>query len=217
VQDARLRLFSVLLLSVASFISVAGAMLTLAWLFLYPAFLKAALHSKAYYLLLPFTGIVAIVMQISGGEGISYFIRMGVLLLLGFTIFRGWAPGQFLDLSVWLFGTRTGFDLGLAIEMTIQGIDEASRDWSRILTAMKLKAMQPGFRNMTSIGFLLIHLRLLRARDQADLLITRGYQSGGSCCPEFHASNRDIIASFCAILILFIALFPVRDIFILMM
>ena len=137
-QDARLRLFSVLLLSVASFISIAGAVLTLVWLFLYPANLKAALHSKAYYLLLPFTGIVALVMQISGGEGVSYFIRMGVLLLLGFTIFRGWAPGEFLDLAVWLFGTRTGFDLGLAIEMTIQGIDEASRDWSRILTAMKL-------------------------------------------------------------------------------
>ena len=216
-QDARLRLLSVLLLSVASFISVAGAILTLIWLFLYPVYLKAALRSKAFYLLLPFTGIVALFMQISGEDGISYFIRMGVLLLLGFSIFRGWSPGEFLDLSVWLFGTKTGFDLGLAIEMTIQGIDEASRDWSRVLTAMKLKGMHPGIRNLTSIGFLLIHLRLLRARDQADLLTTRGYQSGGSCCPEFHASNRDIIASFCAILILFSVLMPFRDIFILMM
>jgi energy-coupling factor transport system permease protein len=217
VQDARLRLFSVLLLSVSCFVSVAGAMLTLIWLLLYPSYLKAAVRSKAYYFLLPFTGIVAIVMQLSGEDGLSYFIRMGVLLLLGFTIFRGWAPGDFLDLSVWLFGIKAGFDLGLAIEMTIQGIDEASRDWSRVLTSMRLKGMQPGFRNLTSVGFLLIHLRLLRARDQADLLTTRGYQSGGSCCPAFHASNRDIIASFCTILILFIALFPVRDIFILMM
>ncbi|MDD1706224.1 MAG: hypothetical protein LUQ12_04220 [Methanoregulaceae archaeon] len=216
-QDARLRLFSVLLLSVASFISVAGAVLTLIWLLLYPVYLIAAVRSKAYYLLLPFTGIVALVMQLSGGDGLSYFIRMGILLLLGFTIFRGWEPGEFLDLSVWLFGTKTGFDLGLAIEMTIQGIDEASRDWSRAITAMKLKRINPGIRNLTSIGFLLIHLRLLRARDQADLLTTRGYQSGGSCCPEFHPSNRDIIASFCAILILFIALIPVRDVFILMM
>jgi energy-coupling factor transport system permease protein len=217
VQDARLRLFSVLLLSVACFISAAGAILTLLWLLLYPVYLKAAVRSKAYYLLLPFIGIVALVMQFSGSEGLSYFIRMGILLLLGFTIFRGWAPGEFLDLSVWLFGTKTGFDLGLAIEMTIQGIDEASRDWSRVLTAMKLKEMHPGITNLTSIGFLLIHLRLLRAHDQADLLSTRGYQSGGSCCPEFHPSNRDIIASFCAILILFIALIPTRDIFILMM
>lgn len=216
-QDARLRLFSVLLLSAASFISVAGAILTLVWLFLYPVYLKAALRSKALYLLLPFTGIVALFMQISGDDGVSYFIRMGVLLLLAFSVFRGWSPGEFLDLSVWLFGTKTGFDLGLAIEMTIQGIDEASRDWSRILTAMKLKGMYPGIRNLTSIGFLLVHLRLLRARDQADLLATRGYQSGGSCCPEFHASNRDIFASFCAILILFSVLIPVRDIFILMM
>ncbi|MDD1709622.1 MAG: hypothetical protein LUQ37_01790, partial [Methanoregulaceae archaeon] len=130
-QDARLRLFSVLLLSAASFISVAGAILTLIWLFLYPVYLKAAVQSKAYYLLLLFPGIVALFMHISGEDGISYFIRMGVLLLLGFSIFRGWSPGEFLDLSVWLFGTKTGFDLGLAIEMTIQGIDEATRDWSR--------------------------------------------------------------------------------------
>ena len=216
-QDARLRLFSVLLLSAASFISVAGAILTLIWLFLYPVYLKAAVQSKAYYLLLLFPGIVALFMHISGEDGISYFIRMGVLLLLGFSIFRGWSPGEFLDLSVWLFGTKTGFDLGLAIEMTIQGIDEATRDWSRVLTAMKLKGMYPGIRNLTSLGFLLVHLRLLRARDQADLLTTRGYQSGGSCCPEFQASNRDIIASFCAILILFSVSIPVRDIFILMM
>lgn len=214
-QDARLRLFSMLLLSVASFLSVAAAILSLFWLFLYPEYLKAGIQSKAYYLLLPFTGIVSLFMQISGEDGLSYFIRMGILLLLGFTIFRGWAPGEFIDLSVWLFGTKTGFDLGLAIEMTIQGIDEASRDWSRILTAMKLKGIHPGIRTLASVGFLLIHLRLLRARDQADLLTTRGYQSGGSCCPEFHASNRDIFASFCAILILFIALVPVRDIFIL--
>ena len=216
-QDARLRLFSVLLLSAASFISVAGAILTLIWLFLYPVYLKAAVQSKAYYLLLLFPGIVALFMHISGEDGISYFIRMGVLLLLGFSIFRGWSPGEFLDLSVWLFGTKIGFDLGLAIEMTIQGIDEASRDWSRVLTAMKLKEMYPGIRNLTSLGFLLVHLRLLRARDQAVLLTTRGYQAGGSCCPEFHTSNRDIIASFCAILILFSVSIPVRDIFILMM
>jgi hypothetical protein len=217
VQDARLRLFSVLLLSIASFISVVGAILTLIWLFLYPAYLKAAVRSKGYYLLLPFIGIVALVMQISGEEGLSYFIRMGVLLLLGFTIFRGWAPGEFLDLSVWLFGTKAGFDLGLAIEMTIQGIDETSRDWSRILTALKLKGLYPGIRNLASVAFLLIHLRLLRAQDQADLLTTRGYHSGGRCCPEFHASYRDIFASFCAIFIFFIVLLPLRDIFILMM
>ena len=216
-QDARLRLFSVLLLSVASFISTLGAILALIWLFLYPAYLKAALLSKAYYLLLPFTGIVALIMQISGGDGLSYFIRMGVLLLIGFTIFRGWAPGEFLDLSVWLLGRRRGFDLGLAIEITIQGIDEATRDWSRILTTMKLKGMHPDIRNLASVGFLMIHLRLLRARDQADLLTTRGYKSGGSCCPYFQASNRDIIASLCTILILFISFAAVRDIFILMM
>ena len=76
-QDARLRLLSVLLLSAASFISVAGAILTLIWLFLYPVYLKAAVRSKAYYLLLLFPGVVALFMQISGEDGLSYFIQDG--------------------------------------------------------------------------------------------------------------------------------------------
>ncbi len=67
-QDARLRLFSVLLLSVACFISAAGAILTLLWLLFYPVYMKAAVRSKAYYLLLPFIGIVALVMQFSGSD-----------------------------------------------------------------------------------------------------------------------------------------------------
>jgi len=216
-QDARLRLLSVLLLSVASFISVAGAALTVLWLLLYPGYLAAALRSRALYLLLSVLGLVALVMTYSGGDGISYLARMGVLLLLGFTIVRGWSPGEFLDLSVWLFGRKTGFDLGLAIEMTMQGFDEASREWSRVKTALQLKDMQPGFRSIPAIGFLLIHTRLLRARDQSDLLITRGYHEGGSCCPVFRRSKKDIIASFCTILIVCIALFPFRDIFILVM
>ena len=216
-QDARLRLFSVLLLSAATYLSVAGALLTLFWLFLYPGSLVSTVKSKALYILLPFTGIVALVMQIIGENGISYFIRIGILLLLAFTIFQGWTPGEFLDLAVWLFGTGIGFDIGLAIELTIQGIKDADQDWSRILTAMKLKGMHPEFRNLASIGFLMIQLRLLRADDQADLLTTRGYKKGGSCCPHFEPSNRDIIASLCAILILLVSFMAVRDIFILMM
>lgn len=216
-QDPRLRILSVLFLSVAAYASIAGALLTLIWLFLYPAYLLSAIRSKALYILLPFTAILALVMHIMGENGLSYFIRIGILLLLAFTIFRGWRPGEFLDLGVWLFGPGIGFDIGLAIELTVQGIDEAARDWSRVITAMKLKGMRPDIRNLAPISFLMIHLHLLRAGDQADLLITRGYKSGGSCCPHFQTSNRDIIASLCAILILFVSFMAVRDIFILVL
>ena len=216
-QDSRLRLFSVILLSIAAFLSVAGAALTVIWLMLYPNHLAAALRSRALYLLLCLIGLVAFVMNWSGGDGISYLVRTGVLVLLGFTIVRGWSPGEFLDLSVWLFGRKTGFDLGLAIEMTMQGFDEASREWARIRTALELKGIKPGIPSIPPLGFLLIHMRLLRARDQSDLLVTRGYQAGGSCCPGFRRTKRDIIASFCAIFILTVAFFPVRDIFILVM
>jgi len=216
-QDSRLRLFSVLLLSIAAFLSVAGAVLTVLWLMLYPNHLAAALRSRALYLLLSLIGLVALVMTWSGGDGTSYLVRTGVLVILGFTIVRGWSPGEFLDLSVWIFGRKIGFDIGLAIEMTMQGFDEASREWARIGTALELKGIKPGIRSIPPLGVLLIHTRLTRARDQADLLITRGYHAGGSCCPVFRRSKKDIIASFCSILILFIAFFTVRDIFILVM
>ena len=216
-QDARLRLFSVIILSIAAFVSVAGALLTVLWLMLYPDYLAAALRSRALYLLLSLIGLVALVMTWSGGDGISYMVRTGVLILLGFTIVRGWSPGEFLDLSVWIFGRKTGFDTGLAIEMTMQGFDEASREWSRIRTVLQLKGVKPGIRSIPPLGVLLIHTRLLRARDQSDLLITRGYHAGGTCCPVFRRTKKDIIASFCTILILSVAFFPVRDIFILVM
>jgi hypothetical protein len=57
----------------------------------------------------------------------------------------------------------------------------------------------------------------MRARDQADLLVTRGYEVGGSCCPEFRTAKKDLLASVLAGTVLFLAVFPVRDVFILQM
>ena len=109
-QDARLRLLSVICLSLATFISVIGAVMTLLWLFLSPRSLIPPLRSVAFWILILFTGIVASVTQYTGGEGISYFIRMSVIILLAFCIYSGWSPGEYLDLSVWLFGNKAGFE-----------------------------------------------------------------------------------------------------------
>lgn len=216
-QDPRLRLFSVMLLSCATFLSIQGAALSFLWMFLYPAGIKAAARSSAFWFLLLLTGIVSVVTILSAGNGISYFIRMSVIFLIAFTVYRGWTSGEFLDLSVWLFGKKTGFDIGLAIEMSLQGLKEASRDWSRMILAQRLKGRQAGFRTLPILGFLLIQVRLMRARDQADLLVTRGYVAGGNLCPEFRAEKRDKIASILAIVVFFLAFVPVRDIFILQM
>jgi hypothetical protein len=216
-QDPRLRLLSVVLLSCATFLSVPGAVLSFLWMFLYPSGLKAAARSSAFWLLILLTGIVSVVTFFSAGEGISYLVRMSVIFLLAFTVYRGWNPGEFLDLSVWLFGKKAGFDIGLAIEMSLQGLKDASRDWSRMLLALKLKGGRSGFRTVPILGFLLIQIQLMRARDQADLLVTRGYVAGGSCCPEFRTEKKDKIASVLAILVFLLAFIPLRDIFILQM
>jgi energy-coupling factor transporter transmembrane protein EcfT len=216
-QDPRLRLLSVIILSAATFLSIQGAILSLMWLILYPAYLMEAIRSPGYWLLILVTGIISGITVLSGGHGISYFIRISVIFLLAFTLYRGWKPGEYLDLSVWLFGSGHGFELGLAIEMSLQGLKDISNDWSRMLAAMKLKATRPGFRTVPVLGFLLVQSRLVRAQDQAELLLTRGYIHGGSCCPEFHANRKDTIASILAVLFFILALFPVSDVFILQM
>jgi energy-coupling factor transport system permease protein len=214
-QDPRLRLISVICLSIAAFTSVLGAVMTLIWLLLSPGSLLSHLRSAAFWIIIIVTGIIASVSQYTGGEGISYFIRMSVLILLAFTIYSGWRPGEYLDLSVWLFGNKAGFDIGLAVEMSIQGLHDVSREFKRIVTAHTLKGRQPGISSIPSVGFLLIHGRLMRAQDQADLLISRGYVQGGSCCPVFGTPKKDILAGCCAVLILILSFIPVRDIFIL--
>jgi hypothetical protein len=216
-RDPRLRLLSVILLSAATFLSIQGAILSFLWLLLFPVYLKETVRSSGFWFLIIMTGIISAVTFLSGGDGLSYFIRMSIIFLLAFTIYRGWTPGEYLDLAVWLFGEKSGFDLGLAIEMSLQGLKDAARDWSRMMVALRLKGSHLGFRTVPVLGFMLIQIRLMKARDQADLLVTRGYDAGGSCCPEFRTERKDKIASFFSILILFLAVMPVRDIFILQM
>ena len=214
-QDTRIRLVSFISLSIATFLSVIGAALTLAWLFLPPSTLKEAVKSVAFLGVMIFVSIVAGATQLAGNDGISYFIRTGVIILLAFSVYREWHPGEYLDLSVWLFGTKAGFDIGLAVEMSVQGLHETSRELSRIRKAISLKGLGLEFRLIPVLGFLLIHTRLMRAHNQADLLAIRGFRSGGSCCPVFRTSKRDITMGILAILILSLSFIPVRDIFIL--
>jgi hypothetical protein len=216
-QDARLRLISLVSLSIATFLSVPGAVLSLLWLLLSPGKLKETMRSVAFWAILFFVTIIATATQMSGNDGLSYFIRTGVIVLLAFSVYREWHPGEYLDLSVWLFGKKAGFDIGLAVEMSIQGLHEASREFARIRSALTLKGQKPGIRVIPAVAFLLIHTRLMRARDQADLLATRGYRAGGSCCPVFRTSNRDMIMVILAIFVVFLSFMPLRDIFILQM
>ena len=62
----------------------------------------------------------SLVLELSGGGGLSYFTRMTVIVLIGMWIFSEQKSGEFLSIGVWLFGNRSGFEIGMIAEMGMQ-------------------------------------------------------------------------------------------------
>jgi energy-coupling factor transport system permease protein len=215
-QDARLRLLTVIILSVASFMSVAGALAAFIWWIIFTPGIRTIAKSPFALFFLGFTASVSAVIWLTGGDGISYLVRMAVILLLAFYAYTDRAPGDFLDLSVWLFGKKIGFDIGLAAEMSLQGMEVLSDEARRTRVAFRLKAIKFGFRSIAPSAGLMIYSQFARAEEQADLLAVRGYRGGGMVCPQFTRVKGDVIASTSAILPLIFAIMPVGDIFILL-
>jgi energy-coupling factor transport system permease protein len=213
-QDPRIRIFVVVLLSVAAFISVTGAVLAFFyWLFFTPWFtVLKRLVTVTFFLMIV---IVAAFTQVMGGNGLSYFIRLTVILLLALYAYYQYRPGEFLSVSVWTFGKRYGFDPGIIAEMSMQGIYDLEFDLNRIRMAIRQKGKKFSFRNLIPVAGMVVLNQIRRAGDQADLLAVRGYTKGGIICPRFHPEARDYLSAVIAVLILILAFLPVRDIFIL--
>jgi energy-coupling factor transporter transmembrane protein EcfT len=72
-----------------------------------------------------------------------------------------------------------------------------------------------GVRSLIPTAVILVHGALARAEDSAELLAIRGYRSGGTICPEFVTRPKDIAAGLCALCVIFFALVPVSEFFIL--
>ncbi len=161
------------------------------------------------------TGFFGIVLELFSGNGISYFIRMTVIILIGMWLYGEQNAGELLDISVWLFGNRAGFDLGLISEMGIQSLLLIATDFERIRLAEKIKGMGWGVRNLIPACLILVQGALNRAETSAELLAIRGYRSGGIWCPVFLTKPQDIAAGLFAGCILFFALIPVSEFFIL--
>lgn len=215
-QDARLRLFAVVILSIAAFSSVTGAFAVFIWWILFTPGIRTLVKSPFALFFLGFTALVSALVWLSGGDGFSYLIRMGVILLLAFYAYSDRAPGEFLDLSVWLFGRKIGFDIGLAAEMSLSGLEVLSDEMKRIRIAFRLKGEKLGIRSIIPAAGLLIYSQFARAEDQADLLAVRGYRGGGMVCPKFKASKGDLLPFSSAIIPLILAFIPLGDIFILL-
>jgi hypothetical protein len=214
-QDPRLRVVSTIALSVGSFVSLQGALVVMAWWLVFtPSFL---MFRRSPGVLLPFVpiGLVSVAVQISGGDGLSYLIRLLSLTLVAIWMFQEWKGGEFLGTAVWFFGKRLGFEIGLAGEMILSSLSALRDDLSHILAALRLKGRGFGIRTFGEVAGLLVLRHLLRADEQADLLYSRGYRDGGTCCPRFVTAWSDIPAVSLSILAGIFAFIPFGDIFIL--
>jgi energy-coupling factor transport system permease protein len=207
-QDVRLRTGVAVLLSVAAFLSLAGAAAAAAWCLLFARRLSLRNHARLFLSLGILTGFFALVLQLSGGDGISYFIRMMVIVLVGAWVYSEQKKGEFLRLGVWLFGRKAGFDLGLTADMGMQAMDLLVADAGKIRLAERLKQRPLGAARLVPAGMVLVSNALRRADETAELLAVRGYADGGSLCPGFSTTCHDIAGSLlaCCVIVLAIVL-----------
>jgi hypothetical protein len=214
-QDPRIRIAAASVLSLAAFMSLQGAAAVFLWWLVFTPDLQLAKKIRLVFSLILMITFFSLVLELSGGRGLSYFARMTVIVLIGMWIFSEQKSGDFLAIGVWLFGNRAGFDLGMVAEMGIQSLVSVTADLDRIRVAEKIKGMQWNVSSLVPAGLVLVHGALVRAEDTAELLAIRGYQDGGSLCPTFFTRPLDIVAGMFAVCILFFSLIPVSEFFIL--
>ena len=213
-RDPRVRIFVIILLSVAAFISITGAALAFIYWICLPGRFRC-IRKPAAMLFFTMIVVVSVITQITTGNGLSYFIRMAVILLLALYAYTAYVPGEFFRVLVWCLG-RYGFDPGLIAEMSMQSLNDLEDDSSNIRIAIRQKNVPLGLSTLVPVIGMFVMNQIRRAYDQADLLTVRGYTKGGTLCPEFHPEIPDYVSGIVAICILFIAILPVRDIFILL-
>jgi energy-coupling factor transporter transmembrane protein EcfT len=214
-QDIRLRAGAAALLSLAAFTSMTGAAVVFIW---WLAFSRPLQVLKKMRMVIPAIILIAFfgfVLELTGGGGFSYCLRMTVIILIGAWVYTGYRQGEFLRLGTWLLGKKTGFDLGMTAEMGIQSLDLMVSDFARIRQAQELKGNRWGIRSLVPAGSILIQGALRRADETAELMAIRGYARGGMYCPAFDTPLSDIIAGIAALCMAVIAFIPVSEFFIL--
>jgi len=214
-QDPRLRLLSVVVLSIAAFSGIFGAVLAfLWWLFCSerPILLKRSWWPTFAFLPL---ALVTIALWVTGEDWFSYVVRLGVVLLIAIYAYQDQKPGEFIKICAWAFGPKRGFDMGLAGEMGFGSIRFLEDEVRRVRQAFLLKGIPSGTRSILPISAGLVFALLRRAEEQADLLLVRGYERGGIACAKFPSSRMDVFASGIAVFFLILGFLPVREFFIL--
>ena len=214
-QDPRLRLLAVVAISLTAFSGVAWAFFSSLWYFACtrgPVMLKRSPWPLVAFVPL---FLVTAALWITGGEWLSYLVRLGMVVLIAIYAYQDQKPGEFIQVSTWAFGPGVGFDLGLAGELGVSSIRFLGGEVQRVRQAYRLKNIPIRVRALTSIATGLVFGLLRRAEDQADLLLVRGYERGGVSCVKFSSPLWDRIAAGVAVLLFLLCFFPVRGFFIL--
>jgi len=214
-QDPRIRIGAAAILSLAAFISLQGAFAVFLWWLVFTPRVALGRRIRGVLSIILVIAFFSVVLEIVGGGGLSYFIRMTVILLIGMWLYDEQKSGEFLAVGVWLLGNRTGFEIGMTAEMGIQSLVSVAADLERIRLAEEIKGVRWGFHSLVPAGLILVHGALMRAEDSAELLAVRGYRFGGTMCPKFLTSKSDIIAGVCSLGVIVFSLVPVSEFFIL--
>ncbi|MDD4126702.1 MAG: hypothetical protein PHV39_03325 [Methanomicrobium sp.] len=198
-QDARLRLFSIFLLSLSAFINLAGAGLVFIWWLLFTDRQRSLPSLKLYFGLLILTAAAASFMQIKSLDGISYFIRMIVILLIACWAYMEISSRDLLNIMTWLFGKKYGFEMGLISGIALNRIKLISEDYCRAKTAFCMKNPTVRWREFIPVIGNIFIWSLRETTEQGKILAIRGYTKGGCLCPLFSRSKKDAIPAFLSI------------------
>lgn len=197
-QDPRLRLFATVVLTVAAFASMLGAIAALFWWFIFTPRTKSLPRPGIFFSLVAMIAVAALISEWGGGPGFSYLIRMVVVLLLAAWAYAETKEGEVLLVAVWALGNRVGFEIGLVAEMGLTGLSVIRKDVEQMRTALALKGRKIDVFSIVPVAVLLITTQIRRAEDIARLLIVRGYTVGGEICPTFETSSRDFLVALSA-------------------
>ena len=190
-QDPRIRLVTTIMLSIAAWISVSGAILSILWWLVCGRAKTSIKTLRSLFLILIIPAVMGLAALWSGGDGLSYFIRISAVLIIASWMYAERYPGELLDVGVWFLGTKTGFDLGLIGELSMSSLDTLAREVDRISITLRQKgtSLSPGIIPAVFSGILIRQLNL--AHERAILLTLRGYTTGGTHCPSFTSTFAD--------------------------
>ena len=193
--DIRIRLTVVILLSLTAFTGVLGTLLAAASWLLFCA--DETFSHNSWKIFVPSAvlaaGFPGLILYLTGGDGMIYAAKIFVIFCFAFWLGVSHKPGEFLDLGVWALGRKTGFDLGLSAELTMQYLSGISDDLSHMKSALKIKGEKLTRKTIPPLATGLLLLSLSRAEQIGAHLARRGYRMGGTYLPHFTTTKTDIL------------------------